>query len=121
MVDVGSLARLRAVAADHGRKCGMGDAAVGDLVMVVNELATNAIRHGGGNGLVRLWCERDLVFCEVSDEGPGMANPDAAGVERIDITSPTGRGIWMIRRVSEDMQIETGEHGTTVTVGMTID
>ena len=42
-----------------------------DFVAAVNELMTNAVRHGGGSGLVTLWRADGAVFCEVSDRGAG--------------------------------------------------
>jgi anti-sigma regulatory factor (Ser/Thr protein kinase) len=119
-VDIDSLAGLRSAAADHGRSCGMDDTGVGDLVMVANELATNVVRHGGGAGEMSLWRQNGLLFCQVRDHGPGMVNAAGAGVDRIEITSLTGRGIWMIRQVADHVQIDTDTEGTTITVAMAI-
>ena len=33
----------------------------------------------------------------------------------------TGRGLWMIRKLTDRMRIETGPAGTTVTVATAID
>lgn len=120
-VDIGSLAQLRSIATDHGRECGMSDTAVGDLIMVANELATNAVRHGGGTGQMSFWRQDRLLYCQVSDRGPGMINPSSAGAERIELTSLTGRGIWLIRQVADQMRIDAGTHGTTITVALAID
>lgn len=39
-----------------------------DVVLVVNELATNAVCHGGGCPVVRIVGGRDLVLVEVTDD-----------------------------------------------------
>jgi anti-sigma regulatory factor (Ser/Thr protein kinase) len=121
VVNIDSLASLRAAVADHGRRCGMGDTAVGDLIMVANELATNVVRHGGGVGRMVLWHRDKVVICQVSDDGPGMFNTADIGANRIETTSVTGRGIWLIRQVANGVEIDTNERGTTVTVSMLIE
>src|SRR5262245_17487928 len=60
--------RLEAVA----RRCGLTPDEAYDWVIAVNELMANAIRHGGGTGLVRVWRDGDL-YCEVHDRGAGFA------------------------------------------------
>jgi Histidine kinase-like ATPase domain len=40
-----------------------------DLVLAVDEAATNAVRHGGGAADVRIWCEDSRVVCEEADQG----------------------------------------------------
>jgi hypothetical protein len=39
-----------------------------DVVLVVNELTTNAVRHGGGRPLVRIVGGRDQMLVEVADD-----------------------------------------------------
>ena len=41
-------------------------------MVAVNELLTNAVRHGGGSGHVALWLEAGSVVCQVTDHGTGM-------------------------------------------------
>ena len=50
-----------------------------DFVTAVNEVMTNAVRHGGGGGELRLWGE-DVLVCEISDRGRGF--PAAAYLDR---------------------------------------
>ena len=40
-----------------------------DLVLAVNELATNSLRHGGGRGVLRIWEQDGTLCCEVDDGG----------------------------------------------------
>ncbi|MFN2503199.1 MAG: ATP-binding protein [Acidimicrobiales bacterium] len=40
-----------------------------DLILAVNELATNSVRHGGGRGILRIWSDTENVVCEVRDQG----------------------------------------------------
>ena len=70
--DGDSLYALRAAVAAHGSQAGLSDGRTRDLVLAVHELAANAVRHGAGQGRLRLWAAHDAVRCEVTDEGaPG--------------------------------------------------
>jgi anti-sigma regulatory factor (Ser/Thr protein kinase) len=91
---------------------------VEDVVLVVYELATNAVRHGGGHGRLNLWQEKDRFVCRVSDDGPGLADPQAGTVPPAPNVSG-GRGLWIARRLSA-LRIDTGPRGTTVTAAMPI-
>src|ERR1700750_528185 len=76
--DSDSLYALRAAVAAHGSQAGLSDGRTRDLVLAGNDLAANAVRHGAGQGRLRLWAADDAVRCEVTDQGaPGEA--DAAG------------------------------------------
>src|SRR5512140_1793482 len=70
--DNDSLYALRAAVAAHGSRAGLPEGRTRDLVLAVHELAANAVRHGAGEGRLRLWAAQDAVRCEVTDEGaPG--------------------------------------------------
>jgi anti-sigma regulatory factor (Ser/Thr protein kinase) len=115
-VDRPSLGRLRAAIADWARRCGINGTTAQDLVLIANELATNVVRHGGGLGRMWLWCDDGAATCQVSDWGGGMPEPDRAGTVKVDQDSVTGRGLWLVRRMSQRMHIKSGPAGTTVTV-----
>jgi anti-sigma regulatory factor (Ser/Thr protein kinase) len=89
---------------------------VEDVVLVAYELATNAVRHGGGSGQLNLWQENNRVVCRVSDEGPGLADPQA-GMNPPAPNVSGGRGLWIARKLSA-LQIDTSPRGTTVTAAM---
>ena len=117
-VDHPSLGRLRAAIADWARRCGITGTHAQDLVLIANELATNVVRHGGGRGKMWLWCEDGGATCQVSDWGRGIPEPERAGTVQAEPDSVAGRGLWMVRRMSQHMHITTGPTGTTVTVRM---
>ena len=39
----------------ESRRAGLGQSRREDLVLAVDELATNSVRHGGGRGILRIW------------------------------------------------------------------
>ena len=87
-----------------------------DLVTAVNEVMTNAVRHGGGRGELCLWGD-DVLVCEVSDRGQGF--PADAYLDRRERPMPTptgGMGLWIAQQISDSLTIESGPGGTTVRI-----
>jgi anti-sigma regulatory factor (Ser/Thr protein kinase) len=118
--DLNSLYALRAAVSAHAVTLGLPEERLGTIVLIATELATNAIRHGAGTGRLRLWRSDQTVHLQVSDDGPGMAQPDKAGRRPAPLSSPGGRGLWIVRQVSDRLDI-AADHGTTVTVGLNIE
>ncbi|HEX8345207.1 MAG TPA: ATP-binding protein [Actinoplanes sp.] len=105
----GMRSALARVAADHR----LTDRAQFNFILVVNELTTNAIRHGGGRGCVRLWRQDDDLWCEVVDDGPGI---DDVALRRMREPGPgaRGHGLWLTRHICADVHIDTGPAGTRI-------
>jgi len=92
---------------------GLADGRLEDFVMAVNELLTNAVRHGGGSGHVALWRENGSVVCEVVDQGNGLAesHPDRPALDELG-----GRGLWLAGELTDTIDIRTGADGTAVRI-----
>jgi len=128
--DADTLYQLRSAVAAHGADLGLTEPALGDLVLVAHELASNAVRHGHADaddpGRLRLWRQaaRDgnggAITCEVSDHGPGLSNPASAGRTPAPPGAAGGRGLWIVRQVMRDLDIRTGPTGTTVTASLAV-
>lgn len=110
-----SLYALRAAVAAHASHLGAAPDRVSHVVIVVSELASNAVRHGGGTGELRLWRVDGAIRCEIRDAGPGLADPDTAGTAPPPVLAVGGRGLWIVRRLSAAVRIESDAAGTTVT------
>lgn len=111
----GRISRLRRAVAARAADEGLAGRALEDFVVAVNEIITNAVLHGGGGGRLRLWREQDRLWCEVSDDGPGLAPgwtpaPPPTGF------AAGGRGLWLARLLCDRFTIVTGPEGTTVTL-----
>ena len=65
----GSLYVLRQAVAAHAAAAGMGEARAQDVVLALNELASNAVRHGAGRGRLRMWRQDGALCCQVEDAG----------------------------------------------------
>ena len=87
-----------------------------DFVVAVNELLTNAVRHGGGRGHVSLWRHDDAVVCEVTDRGSGLAVPRLDKPERPSIAEPGGWGLWLAAELTDTLTLQSGTDGTTVRI-----
>src|SRR5947209_13078514 len=77
LFDDDSLYLVRAAVAAHASEAGLPGGRVGDVVLAVHELAANAVRHGAGQGRVRLWITGNGIRCEVTDAGAPPATADA--------------------------------------------
>jgi serine/threonine-protein kinase RsbW len=116
----GSLYALRQTVAAHATAAGMSGARARDVVLAVNELASNAIRHGAGRGRLRMRDQDGALACEVQDAGreprggrPGgrESGPDAAAWPYA-----PGHGLWLVRLLADQMTVVSGPDGTRVTV-----
>jgi serine/threonine-protein kinase RsbW len=111
--DAGGITALRHAVAARAGESGLGGERLDDFVVAVNELLTNAVRHGGGRGRVSVWSVSGTVFCEVSDHGPGFGPVRSA---RPDPVMPGGWGLFLVRELTDDLDIRTGPEGTSVLI-----
>ncbi|GAA1404194.1 ATP-binding protein [Catellatospora coxensis] len=107
---------LRAAVAAHAGEFGLAEPGLGRLLVVATELATNAIRHGGGKGRLRLWRHDGSIVCQVSDDGPGIADTASAGMSQVPLSTEGGRGLWVVRQFTDEMTITVQDPGTSITV-----
>ena len=75
----GTLASVRRLVELHAGEAGLSATATSDLVLAVNEVATNSVRHGGGEGVLSAWLTDEMVIFEVADAG-AFADPLAGRV-----------------------------------------
>jgi anti-sigma regulatory factor (Ser/Thr protein kinase) len=109
------LAPMRAFVAEHAPAMGVPAGRLDDFILAINEIATNAIRHGGGSADVRLWATERRVICEVDDSGT-IADQPFLGFLRPDPHGERGHGLWIARQLCDLLEIHAGQPGTTVRV-----
>jgi len=115
--DHSTITALRHAVASCAAASGLVTSRLEDFVVAVNELLTNAVRHGGGGGRLTLRRADGRVECEVSDEGPGLAHPlERRGPMRPASDQPGGWGLWLAEELTDHFEITTGAGGTTVRV-----
>lgn len=114
--DRGQVTDLRHAVASCAETAGLSGQRLDDFVLVVNELITNAVRHGGGTGVLRLWQAHRDIICEVSDGGSGIVDSGLVGQDRPVPGTTGGWGLWLARQLSDELLVRTGSAGTTVRV-----
>ena len=107
-----TLSALRAFVTRYARATSLSARATQDLVLAVSEVATNAVAHGGGGGLLRIWQEDDAVVCDVT--GRGSIDSPLIGRELPKSISTGGYGLWLANHVCDLVQIRSYATGTAV-------
>ncbi|HYN92970.1 MAG TPA: ATP-binding protein [Pilimelia sp.] len=112
----GDLAQLRQAVTAHAGRAGLTGQRLDDFVLAVNEVVTNAVRHAGGRGRLRMWANDEAVCCEIADAGGGIPAERLFPQRPPAASTAGGRGIWMARQLCDELAVETGPSGTTVCV-----
>jgi len=113
----GDLVALRSTVAAHADRLGLREDGIADIVLAVHELATNAVRHGGGGGRLRMWSADDCVICEVADKGAGFTYL-SDGQGHPPLGAAGGRGLWIVAELGQWFDVRTGPDGTVATVAI---
>jgi len=115
-VEATSLAALRRVVARHARALGLREPRIDDLVVAVNEITSNTVRHGGGSGTLRIWASEEAIICEVADAGR-ITDPLAGSIEPCE-RNEGGRGLWMATQLCDLIQLRSVATGSVVRLHM---
>lgn len=127
-IDAVGLATVRAAVTRGGARAGLDAERIEDLVLAVNELATNSVLHGGGAGTLRMWepavaaegpaegSDGRALVCEVSDGGK-LAHP-LAGRQRPTEGQIGQYGLWLVNQLCDFVEQRTLPGGNVVRVTM---
>jgi anti-sigma regulatory factor (Ser/Thr protein kinase) len=110
------LAALRELIAARAEREGLGRARVADLVLAVDELATNTLRYARGEGVLRLWREDAALVIEVADAGH-IADP-LAGRDCPPATELGGRGLYLVNQLCDLVQLRSSPEGSVIRIRM---
>ncbi|GAA0730487.1 ATP-binding protein [Dactylosporangium roseum] len=102
-----AVSRGAAGAGMHGRR-------LEDFVLAVNEIVTNAVRHAGGRGSLRMWIVDGVLVCEVTDKGGGIPAERINGQDLPPSHAVSGRGLWLARHLVDEVELRTSAGGTIV-------
>jgi anti-sigma regulatory factor (Ser/Thr protein kinase) len=95
---------------------GVASEAADDVVLALNEAATNAILYGSSGGQrvqVVVHVNDDVIQASVLDHGPDLpAQPPTDA----DMDALGGRGLWLLRRLVDEVRLERVRLGTRVTL-----
>lgn len=112
------LVQVRQAAAEQAAGHAMPQDRVDAVEVVVNELAVNSVRHGGGTGTLRLWAEDGLFICEVADKGH-LTDP-LAGRRNVGLSVNGERGLLLAQSWSDLLRMHTSPAGTVVRAHFTL-
>jgi anti-sigma regulatory factor (Ser/Thr protein kinase) len=104
------LAGVRALAARQGDHAGLTRERIDDLVIVANELASNALQHGQHPRQVAIWRSSQEIVCEVTNRGT-ITDP-LAGRRNPSLDEDAGMGLWIVHHLCELVEVRTGERTT---------
>lgn len=110
----GRLRRVRAFVAAQAAHVGLDAESTAAMVLAVSEIATNSLRHGGGQGELRSWVQDGSLVCEVSDRGH-ITSPLVGRVRPVP-DGQGGAGLWVANQLCDLVQIFSSPRGTTVRV-----
>jgi len=92
--------------------------AADDVVLALNEAATNAILYGSSGGQpvqVVVHVNDNVIQASVLDHGPDLPTEPLTDADT-DALSVRGRGLWLLRRLVDEVRLERVRLGTRVTL-----
>ncbi|MET9292078.1 ATP-binding protein [Streptomyces sp. NPDC003077] len=98
------LPRLRHAVGAYAARLGVVGPRRGALLLAVNEVTDNVIRHAGGRGRLCLYREGRSVRCRVADDGPGFDLARVLGTAP-DPARATGWGLWTVRELMDGLGV----------------
>ncbi|WP_052745208.1 sensor histidine kinase [Streptomyces sp. WM6386] len=112
----GASAAVRQGLAAYARRVGLPEQRTYDLVAAVHESVVNALRYGGGRGVVRLRSDPEYVICEIRDEGTHTAapRPPFPGHLPPEPRAPGGHGMWLVRQLTDLVTEDLDPTGSAV-------
>lgn len=91
---------------------GFGATRAEDVVLAVNEVATNAVEHGADAAQLCAWFAPDGMACEIHDRG-SLRDP-LPGLQAPHFADPRGRGVWIARQLCDSLHVWADALGTHV-------
>ena len=116
-IEAGELEPIRRYVAGYARRFGLSKFRAHDLVLAVNELTTNTLRHSGGTGTFRMWCDEDSIIAEVSDGG--RIDQPLAGRRAPSPDRESGMGLWIVNQLCDLVQMRVFDDRSVVRLHMT--
>lgn len=116
--DLHSLSAVRHFLAERARRAALDPARTEDLVLAVNEAASNSVRHGGGSGTLFVWEDGKVLLSELRDGG--HIDDPLVGRETPTLEQLRGRGVWLANQLCDLVQVRSTSDGVAVRLHMVI-
>lgn len=104
---------------EHLRVHGLDDDNIADLAISTTELINNAIVHGNKSDpektvTIEIEFFDDHLSISITDQGPGFKPENIPSpIADENLMKEAGRGIFIVRSLVDDLQIETASQGGT--------
>jgi anti-sigma regulatory factor (Ser/Thr protein kinase) len=108
----------RRFVAEAAEAAGFDEEPVQDLMVAMNELITNSIRHGGGGGVLHVWADDDALVCQVRDAGRIEGRLLGSELPAPEREGGGGLGLWLVNQICDLVQVRALDDGTIVRVRM---
>ena len=118
-VDLYTLSATRLFITEHANRAGVEARRIQDLTVAVNELASNAVAHGGGSGELTVWVEDGHLVCQVTDSGY-LSDPLAGRIPVPPDAPNGGRGLLLVHQLCDLVRIHTTPGGTTIRIHLSL-
>jgi anti-sigma regulatory factor (Ser/Thr protein kinase) len=96
--------------------------ALEDFLLAVDEMTTNALRHGRPPVSLRLWANEERLVCTITDRGAGFEDPFIGyGPAHGEDLSLGGMGLWLARQLCDHVDITPDGTGVQVRLTTVLD
>ncbi|WP_037883576.1 MULTISPECIES: ATP-binding protein [unclassified Streptomyces] len=112
------LVRLRLRVHVLASAAGLLEPRLAAFVLAAHEVTCNAVRHAGASGTLRLYRGTDTLRCQVTDQGPGFDEDSIPCTSPDPHTATDGRGLWIVRQMTDGMKVDRHLGGAQVTFTM---
>ena len=86
-----------------------------DFTLAVDEMTSNAVRHGRPPVDLLLWSSAEKVVCRITDRGAGIDDPFAGyGPAHGEDLSRGGMGLWLARQLCDHVDVTRTGHSTSI-------
>jgi len=93
----------------------VGEETVGDVLLAISELVTNAVVYGNGGPItVEIESSSEAIVCSVASGYSGRPLPDPATWTSPGRAGPNGRGLAIVRAVADAVVVDIDDSTMTV-------
>lgn len=108
------------------RDWGADDSIIADIAISVSELVTNSVRHGNAKKpedpvIIKVELKGKSAVITINDSGDGFDPEEIANpLDEKNLLKDTGRGIFIVKSLMDDVKVSHDDSGTEVIISKVI-